>query len=165
MQGWGFCTPSQNLIDFFQGRGDHIRMATTLLYRDSTTPEGDYISAECTNPVYNGKVYTPSAYNNWSYNGYGFDHNVRILRYSDVLLMYAEAVARGASEYPESTMNAQGALDWVRDRAGLEPVGLSLDNVLDERRAELALEEDRFFDLVRTGQAASVLGKYGFQAG
>jgi hypothetical protein len=62
-------------------------------------------------------------------------------------------------------MNAQAAFDWVRDRAGLSPVGLSVDAVIDERRAELALEEDRFFDLVRTGKAASVLGPAGFQSG
>lgn len=165
MQGWGFCTPSQDLINFLTGRSDEVRMATTLLYRGSTTPEGDFISNDCTNPVYNGKVYTPSSYNDWSYNGYGFDHNVRILRYSDVLLMYAEAIARGTAEYAESTHTGQSALDWVRSRVGLEPVALTVDNVLDERRAELALEEDRFFDLVRTGKAAGVLGTKGFKAG
>lgn len=165
MQGWGYCTPSQNLIDFYNARGEVVRPATTLLYSGSTTPEGDYISDKCTNPVYNGKVYTPSIYNDWSYNGYGFDHNVRILRYSDVLLMYAEAVARGASEYAQAGMSAQAAFDWVRDRAGLSPVGLSVDAVLDERRAELALEEDRFFDLVRTGKAAEILGPAGFKTG
>lgn len=165
MQGWGFCTPSQNLIDFYSERGEIVRPATTLLYSGSTTPEGDYISSDCTNPVYNGKVYTPSIYNEWSYNGYGFDHNVRILRYSDVLLMYAEAVARGAAEYADAGISAQAALDWVRDRAGLNPVALSVDAVLDERRAELAMEEDRFFDLVRTGKAPQVLGSLGFTAG
>ena len=82
-----------------------------------------------------------------------------------MLLMYAEAVARGAAEYTKANMNAQAAFDWVRDRAGLAPVGLSVDAVLDERRAELAMEEDRFFDLVRTGQAASVLAPNGFTAG
>ena len=165
MQGWGFCTPSQGLIDFYAARGETIRPTTTLLYSGTTTPEGDYISADCPNPVYNGKVYTPSSYNEWSYNGYGFDHNVRILRYSDVLLMYAEAVASGAAEYAHAGMTAQDAFDWVRDRAGLDPVALSVDDVLDERRAELALEEDRFFDLVRTGKAAAVLGGSGFVAG
>jgi hypothetical protein len=165
MQGWGLCTPSQNLIDFYTARGETIRPATTLLYRGSTTPEGDYISDKCDNPVYNGKVYTPSSYNDWSYNGYGFDHNVRVLRYADVLLMYAESVAQGAAEYPEANMTAQAAFDWVRDRAGLAPVGLSVDAVHDERRAEFALEEDRFPDLVRTGKAAAVLASAGFKAG
>jgi hypothetical protein len=165
MQGWGLCTPSNDLIKFYTDRGETIRPATTLLYRGTTTPEGDYISDKCTNPVYNGKVYTPSSYNNWNYNGYGFDHNVRILRYADVLLMYAEAIARGAAEYTNSPVNGVGALNLVRARAGLADATLSVDTVLDERRAELALEEDRFFDLVRSGKAASVLGKAGFKAG
>ena len=165
MQGWGFCTPSSDLIGFYEARSEKVRPATTLLYAGSTTPEGDYISSDCTNPVYNGKVYTPSMYNEWSYNGYGFDHNVRIIRYADVLLMYAEAVARGAAEYAEAGHSAQSAFDWVRDRAGLESVALSVEAVLDERRAELAMEEDRFFDLVRTGKAAEVLGSLGFTAG
>ena len=77
--------------------------------------------------------------------------------------MYAEAVARGASEYPQAGMTAQAAFDWVRDRAGLAPTALTPDSVIDERRAELAMEEDRFFDLVRTGKAASVLK--GFKSG
>ena len=140
-------------------------MATTLLYRGATTPEGDYISDKCTNPVYNGKVYTPSAYNKWSYNGYGFDHNVRLLRYSDVLLMFAEARLNGAASGTESGYTADSALNEVRSRAGLPSVSATLEAVYDERRAEFAMEESRFFDLVRTGRAPSVLGPRGFKAG
>lgn len=159
MQGWGFCVPSADLIKFYEDRGEVIRPATTLLRAGTTTPEGDYIDTGENCPlVYNGKVYTPSAYNEWSYNGYGFDHNVRILRYSDVLLMYAEAVARGASEYAQAGMTAQAAFDWVRSRAGLPSVGLDVDAIIDERRAELAMEEDRFFDLVRTGKTDKLKG-------
>lgn len=165
MQGWGFCVPSESLIKFFEDRGETVRAATTFLYTGTTTPEGDYISESCTNPVYNGKVYTPSEYNNWSNNGYGYDYNIRILRYSEVLLMYAESIARGAAGSFASGYTAQSALDEVRARVGLAPVEPTVDNILDERRAELALEEDRFLDLVRTGKAAEVLGPLGFVEG
>lgn len=166
LQGWGFCTPSQNLIDFYSIRGELVRPSTTLLYRGTMTPEGDSIKRNCSNPVYNGKVYTPSVYNNWNYNGYGFDHNVRILRYSDVLLMYAEAKIKGATASTLSGLSANDAVNLVRDRAGLSPLSsVSLQDLFDERRAELALEEDRFFDLVRTGQAQAVLAPKGFRAG
>jgi hypothetical protein len=166
MQGWGFCTPSRNLIDFFAARGEVIRPATTLLFRGTQTPEGDSIHSFCINPVYNGKVYTPSSYNIWNFNGYGFEHNVRILRYSDVLLMYAEAKVQGSAWITESGLSADDALNLVRERAGLVALsGATLQDILDERRAELAMEEDRFFDLIRTRQAASALAEKGFVPG
>jgi hypothetical protein len=166
MQGWGFCTPSQNLIAFYTSRGEVIRPATTLLYRGTRTPEGDSIRTICTNPVYNGKVYTPSVYNKWNFNGYGFDHNVRIIRYADILLMYAEARVNGATAGTVSGLTADGAVNLIRVRAGLLPLsGVTLQQIWDERRAELAMEEDRFPDLVRTGRAASALASKGFVTG
>ena len=165
MQGWGFCTPSEDLITFYQSRGEVVRPATTLLYRGTITPEGDEIKATCTNPVYNGKCYTPSIYNNWSNNGYGYDYNVRVLRYAEVLLMYAEALLNGAP-VGESGITADQAVNLVRHRAQLQPLsGVTLQNVWDERRAELAMEEDRFFDLIRIGQAAETLSSHGFTSG
>jgi hypothetical protein len=166
MQGWGFSTPSQKLIDFFNLRGEVIRPATTLLYRGTKTPEGDSIKTICSNPVYNGKVYTPSIYNKWNFNGYGFDHNIRVLRYSDILLMYAEARVNGASIPFTSGLSADEAVNIVRRRAGLTDLaGVSQQDIWDERRAELAMEQDRFFDLIRTGQAATALSHKGFTVG
>lgn len=166
MQGWGFKVPSQNLINFYASRGEVIRPATTLLYRGTKTPEGDSIKVTVTNPVYNGKVYTPLIYNTWNYNGYGFEHNIRILRYSDILLMYAEAKVRGAIVPTLSGLTADQAVNLVRRRAGLPDLaGVTLQMIWDERRAELAMEEDRFFDLIRTGQAAIALRSKGFTPG
>jgi hypothetical protein len=166
MQGWGFCTPSNDLIQFFTNRNDSIRAATTLLYRGTKTAEGDSIKNSCANPVYNGKVYTPSALNLWNYNGYGFEHNVRLLRYADILLMYAEAWVNGSTSYTTSGHTGLSALNEIRKRAGLSNLNsLTQAAVWDERRAELAMEEDRFFDLVRSGRAASILGPLGYVEG
>jgi hypothetical protein len=165
LQGWGFCTPSEDLISFFDSRGEVVRPATTLLYRGTTTPEGDKILSTCTNPVYNGKCYTPSYYNNWSFNGYGFDHNIRVLRYSDILLMYAEGILNGAP-VGASGLSALDAVNLVRDRAEIPLLdNVTLQDVWDERRAEFAMEEDRFFDLVRTDQAAVLLSPAGYVEG
>lgn len=164
-QGWGYKVPSQKLIDFFDSRGDDIRKSVTLLVRGETTPEGDLVSESCTNPYYNGKVYVPTRINNRSYNAYGLDHNMRIIRYADVLLMFAEAMANGASISNTSGYTADKALNEVRRRAGLPDAAATLENIYDERRAELALEENRFFDLVRWGKAAQVLRDEGFTAG
>lgn len=166
MQGWGFCVPSDQLIQFFTLRGETDRARATFLYRGTITPEGDSIHMICTNPVYNGKVYTPSSYNKWNYNGYGFDHNIRVIRYSDVLLMYAEALTSGANVPVTSGYTALSAINKVRERVHLADLNaVTLQNIWDERRAEFALEEDRFFDLIRTGQAASVLASKGYIAG
>lgn len=165
MQGWGFKVPSQALVDFLTERGDNIRLETTILRRGTTTIEGDEIKEGCSNPYYNGKVYTPSSFNTWAYNGYGFDHNMRLLRYADVLLIYAEAMAQGAQIESKSGYTADMALNEVRERAGLGQVAATLENIYDERRAELAMEENRLFDLIRTGQAATVLGPLGFKTG
>lgn len=164
-QGWGYKVPSQRLVDFLDARQDHVRKAVTLLVRGETTPEGDFIDPGCANPYYNGKVYVPTRLNNRSYNAYGLDHNMRLLRYADVLLMHAEAMAQGAAISPASGYSAAVALNEVRSRAGLPATEATLENIYDERRAELALEENRFFDLVRWGLAPQVLGRLGFQAG
>ena len=75
--------------------------------------------------------------------------NANIIRYADVLLMLAEAAvgrAGGQSVDPR----AVAAMNEVRARAGLDPVQfLSTENVLQERRAELAFEHQRWFDLLR----------------
>ena len=165
LQGWGYKVPSQALISFLDGRGDAIRKSVTLLERGTTTPEGDVISALCANQYYNGKVYVPSRYNTRSFNAYGLDHNMRLIRYAEILLIYSEALANGAAVTPASGYTAAQALNEVRARAGLPATTATLEHIYDERRAELALEENRFFDLVRWGKAAQVLSPLGFTPG
>jgi hypothetical protein len=156
LQGWGFCVPSQKLIAFFDSRGDVIRKAATVLPRGFKTNEGDSINANCPNPYYNFKAYTPKKYNSVDY---GLDQNIRYMRYSEVLLMNAEAAIHAGGD-------AATPLFEVRKRAGLLKIDSpTLQDVWDERRAEFALEEFRFFDLVRTGQAQTALGSMGYVQG
>jgi hypothetical protein len=86
------------------------------------------------------------------------------IRLADTYLLEAEALVRGGGAAP-SGLTAQNFLDMVRARVGLPSVPATLDNIYNERRLELATEGSRFFDLVRTGQAATVLASKGFQAG
>lgn len=77
-----------------------------------------------------------------------------VQRFSDILLMYAEALSE-ANNGP--TADAYTAINRVRARAGLQPLsGLSRqqfkDAVLLERRLEFTFEANRWFDLVRTGR-------------
>ena len=92
--------------------------------------------------------------------------NKAYMRYSEVLLNYAEAVAMGGSA--GSGLSGLEALNLVRNRAGLEDApSLSMDDetygIKAERRAELYCEGFRFIDLIRWGDAATELadcGKY-----
>ena len=74
--------------------------------------------------------------------------NHRILRYADVLLMYAEA----CNELSDDT-HAQAALNRVRNRAGLSPVSVTGNElrhaIRNERRLELAFEQNRLYDIRR----------------
>ena len=74
------------------------------------------------------------------------------MRYAEVLLMYAEAAAM-----LNNTGEATAKLDLVRKRANLPTVPGTQANIWKERRVELAMEQDRFFDLVRQGRAGAVL--------
>jgi hypothetical protein len=59
-------------------------------------------------------------------------------------------------------------LNLVRQRANLAPAGVADQNAIwKERRVELAMEHDRFWDLVRQGRAAQVMQASGkaFTAG
>jgi len=165
MQGWGFKVPSNSLIAFMTARGETERMKTAFLYRGTVTEYGDSIMMKCANPVYNGKVYSPSEYNTMGLNSYGRNYNIRLIRYAEILLIFAEDMVQGATGTFTSGMSAQAALDAVRARVLLPPVSATLENIYDERRAELCMEEDRFFDLVRTGRALEFLGPCGFKAG
>ena len=164
MQGWGFKVPSSSLISFMTARGETERMKVAFLYRGTVTEYGDSIMVKCANPVYNGKVYSPSSYNTMGLNSYGRNYNIRLIRYAEILLIMAEDLVQGASGTFTSGMSAQTALDAVRARVNLASVPVTLENIYDERRAELCMEEDRFFDLVRTGRAVEFLGPCGFKA-
>ncbi len=97
----------------------------------------------------NGNVFTSDATlsgNDWV-----------ILRYADVLLMHAEAILAGNQETTNAA--AIGSFQAVRNRAGLTDAVTSItkQELLDERRAELAFENQRLYDLLRFGEAQNVL--------
>jgi hypothetical protein len=138
----------------------------TILREGETTPEGDVIHKgdPQAGDMWNQKVYVPTSLNN-NACGYGSIQNIRILRFADILLINAEA----ANELGNTSV-AITNLNKVRTRAHLADTTATTKAALrsaiwHERRVELAMEGDRFVDLVRTGQAATVLGPLGFKAG
>jgi hypothetical protein len=90
-----------------------------------------------------------------------------ILRYSDVLLMHTEAIMAGGDT---ADSNAIDSYMEVRVRAGFDGVAdrpsvLTKNDLLVERRVELAFENHRFFDLLRLGVAHDVLGAHAAEMG
>lgn len=83
--------------------------------------------------------------------GLNWDNNLHLYRFAETLLNAAEL----ALETQDPA--AQGYFDRVRTRAGLGSKPVTLDNIIDERHYEFVGEGKRYFDLVRTGKAASVL--------
>lgn len=176
--GWGQCTPTQNLADAFE-EGDP-RKDETLLYfyktgEDPATcpankPWGEkpIANAAVTNKYYNKKSYTNPTLRAQYTNG-GYWVNVRMIRLSEVLLIAAEA----ANELGQTDL-ALNYLEQVRSRARNSSSDATVlpkvtttnqaelrEKIKHERRVELAMEWDRFYDLVRWGDAQSVLGAAG----
>ncbi|MDH6306145.1 hypothetical protein M2459_002859 [Parabacteroides sp. PF5-5] len=153
--GWGFNTPSDNLLAAFNEAGDTIRRNATIIFRNSVLWDGRIVGAT-ENPMYNYKAY--SSANAGSDDG---DKNIRMLRLGEIYLIQAEA----ANELGK-TNEALAALNKVRNRAKLPNVTTTNQSeirkaIWNERRLELAFEHDRWADLVRTGQAAEAMAKAG----
>jgi hypothetical protein len=109
-----------------------------------------YNPADITNDTFNAKFPT---------DGEIGDNDWIVLRYADVLLLYAEAIL-GNNDSTTDT-RAIDAFNKVRFRAGLEEVAnLTKQQLLDERRVEFVYENQRLYDLIRFGEADNVLGKF-----
>lgn len=165
--GWGFNIPTATLAAAYEP-GD-VRRDATIIFRGETTPQGDAISATGDNPMYNQKSYVPFSQIITGFNE-GAQQNVRVLRFADILLMNAEA----ANEQGNPTL-AKTSLNRVRARARggvatvLPDVTTSDKDALrtaiqKERQVELAMESDRYFDVIRQGRAAAVFGPKGWKA-
>ncbi len=165
--GWSTNLPTQNLAAAYTA-GDKRKDVTVL----------DIEKYKAANPSYNITYQVAPYKNTGLYNQkylprkgqtsgqleLNYLNNYRIIRYSDVLLMAAEANAKATSA---NFTKALTYLNLVRRRAfgdtqhDITATGTTLyQSILDERRLELAMEGDRFFDLVRTGQASSKITRF-----
>ena len=101
---------------------------------------------------FNQLAYPASKYRRFLESGgtgsYG-PHHFPVLRYSDVLLMYAEAENKLSPGSP----NALAAVNQVRERANATPLAGPITETLiqEERRLELCFEGLRKYDLIRWG--------------
>ena len=165
-KGWGFGTVNPQLWE--QWPDDDLRKRASIYYVDDPN-EGT------TGFIWNGennqqetgywqKKYMPINVRdaqgnvvNYSCELYGATTNFQenntqdlvVIRFADVLLMGAEL----------GSIHAQSYLDQVRERVGLSPVPVTLENIKKERRYELAFEGVRYYDLLRWGDAEKEINK------
>lgn len=155
--GGGAGTPTEEFMNLFEP--DDLRRTRTAV-AGIYDLNGNFVESTAQTPRITLKYAEP---------GYDFDisnngkANWRVIRYADVLLMLAEAMNENGK-----TAEALNYLNQVRARAGASTyLDLSQaetrEKIYLERRLELYLEGHRWFDLVRTGRAFSVMEPYGMK--
>jgi len=163
--GFGFGTPSQSLLDDYEP--DDKRTAGTIIFITATgtflwdgfrVPGQDSVQ----NSRYNYKAYHSQIKEAFCGDRGRLPKNLRVLRYGEILLIHAEAAL--ATGKPGEAVDD---LNSLRPRAGLTPLlTATQETIWHERRVELAMEHDRFFDLIRQnelqpGRAAAAFLKHG----
>ncbi|WP_300702957.1 RagB/SusD family nutrient uptake outer membrane protein [Bacteroides sp.] len=135
-------TPSRDLLAAFESAGDTERFKETVVY------------------------YQTKWDNHYPREHYPFMYKIRSsystvikYRYADILLLKAEALILGNG----SIGDAMGIINQVRHRAGLADLSTpsgkeaAFETLMKERRLELALEGQRWYDLVRWGKVEEVM--------
>ena len=159
--GWSTNLPTKELASAYAA-GDQRKDATVFdvaAYKDANPDLNvTYQEAPYENTGLYDKKYLPMKGQTSGQPELNYTNNQRIIRYADVLLMAAEAYNRSTT--PDDA-KAQEYLNRVRRRAfgdnAHDVTATGHDLLLaiwHERRLELAMEGDRFFDLVRQGRAA-----------
>lgn len=167
--GWGWNTPTDAFVNSFEP-GDPRLASTVLFSGQSDDPStGGYGGTLPPYPsilpqkYWNKKVYAdPAVRRSTGYLDGAYWINQRVIRYADVLLMAAECqneLDNGAA--------AEGLVNQVRSRVSMPGITYTTKTdmrtaIKKERRAEFGMEGERFFDLVRWGDAVSVLGPLGY---
>ncbi|GAA4799155.1 RagB/SusD family nutrient uptake outer membrane protein [Olivibacter ginsenosidimutans] len=148
--GWNI--PTQDMIDAYE-EGDK-RKASSLA-EGFTNSSGTFVAVPYVKK-YNFGFVEPGQ----------TDVNFPVLRYADVLLMLAECLnEKGFAANGE----AFNLVNNIRERAGLKPLEARDINgqdrfreaVFQERRVELAFENHRWYDLLRTGKAVEIMNAHG----
>ena len=162
--GWSTNLPTQNLANAYEA-GDQRKAATIFdveAYKNANPALNvTYQVAPYKNTGLYSQKYLPRKGETSGQLELNYTNNFRTIRYAEVYLLAAEAFNRSTAP---NDAKARTYLNEVRNRAfgnhshDVTASGTALRQAIwDERRLELAMEGDRFFDLVRTGQAATKL--------
>jgi hypothetical protein len=149
--GWGFGPVRQATYDMYEN-GDTRRDGSINKW-----PDGSYTPRFQNTGLFQRKYAARVGYNPPPGDvDLNYCNNLRIFRYAETLLNYVELVKmHGQSEV--QGVSAQQCLNDIRSRAGLGSIDATSNNIKLERRKEFVGEGMRFWDLVRWGDAATVL--------
>jgi len=146
--GGSFNVPTPELLSAYEDPENDKRFAASIAFYSGASP---LVGITYDSTPYINKYQHPHSIPNET------GQNWIIYRYAEVLLMMSEALVeqgRGGE--------ALNYINQVRTRAGLTPLAsVDKDAVLNERRIELAFENKRWYDLVRTGRAVSTMNAFG----
>jgi hypothetical protein len=146
---WGFCNPQKDLYDaFVEEEGvNGYRLTQTMKTYDQVKANGDEI-------IPGKDLYGNEGYFMWKTRKVqgeeqgaflGSHNNVRVMRYSEALLLAAEAHVKGGN-----TAKADEYVNKIRARARLTPkTAVTIDDVMMEKRLELCGESTRYQDMIR----------------
>lgn len=161
--GYGTNQPLQSLADAFDEIGDKVRKDSTLLTdsdikRWETAANYAELKRNRTG-YYNQKYYLPPAQRSKEIRNNKL--NIKVIRLAEVYLNYAEACTRGTTK---DEAEAKKYLKLLRDRVGLPAITSSgdalINDILKERRLELAMEGFRFWDVIRFGKAPELFSGF-----
>jgi len=160
------------------GREDGQNIVNDNLRQDFVTYGGDRTAISITNmngslPPDENEVakFYPDGFDvndNYGPNARNAGNDYIAIRFADVLLMHVEAIMAGGAS--TSDLGAITSFQKIRDRAfpGTAPnpiSSISKEELLRERRVELAFENQRWFDLLRFGVADAVLSAHATEMG
>lgn len=165
--GWGFNYPKQALYDVFASEGDMVRKPASIMsLEDLQAVGGDWTDEtawgwdNCIRVKYGTRADETNG-DDGAVMELNYGTNLRLLRFADVLLMAAEANHMAGDDG-----KAADYLNQVRNRAGLgDYTGDIMTAIKKERQMELCFEGVRLLDLIRWGDAPTVLGPLGFVEG
>ncbi|HAQ20290.1 MAG TPA: RagB/SusD family nutrient uptake outer membrane protein [Prolixibacteraceae bacterium] len=165
--GWGFNAPSQILMDAYEA-GDPRKAASVIA--DGDVLDGKKVRADAAGyKFFNKKAYTKASERGLygrPAEAQGTWVNIRVIRYADVVLMHAEAACElgnaneALAKLEMIRSRARGADNALLPKITTTDIGELRAKIHQERRIELAMEWERFYDLIRWGEAKSVIPNF-----
>ncbi len=167
--GWGFVKPTTGIVDAYIAANDTVRLNANIILGDSLPEYLPYFrnfflrSMANWTDNYGWEGFIRRKYQAFSgeSNGNQYEQNFVVYRYDDLLLMYAEV-----KYHLNDEVTARNLINQVRARVSLDPISSSgqdlFDDLVLERRLELAFDAVRYWDLLRWGLADQIFGALEF---